>query len=646
MSSSHARTGYRPDIDGLRAVAVLAVVAYHAFPAYFGGGFVGVDIFFVISGFLITGIILSSLQKGTFSFRNFYGRRIRRIFPALATVLATCLAIGWFVLMGGQYKQVGEHVAAGAGFVSNLVLWREAGYFDASAETKVLLHLWSLGVEEQFYLVWPLLLFVAARRKWSATALTGGILITSFAAGMLEVRTNPVAAFYSPGLRSWELMLGALLAQTSDRRVSWIMAARGANARSALGLGMILFAFVLIRRDRMFPGAWALLPVVGAGLVISGGPEAWVNRRFLSFRPLVWVGLISYPLYLWHWPLLVFERYAEYGNYSWQIRIAAVASAFPLAWLTAIFVELPVRSEPKRTWKVAIPATAVAMLFTVGLLIDRLEGLPSRFSGGVAEYEAYFENHPPERHYFLLHDVARTYRFDCDFLDTATDKERPSIDPSCYTPRSEKSVFLWGDSHAQQLYSGLSSVLPSDVSLLIVATSGCHPNVDPNERNPHASCADSNAFARAQIARTRPDVVVVAQAEAHEKNDLMGIAAWLRATGAKHVIVLGPVPQWHPPLHEVIARHYWEATPNHIQSYLMKNVFATNRALHAKFDGSSLAKFVSPIDNLCDERGCLAYLDGDRQGGLMTFDYGHLTTRGSLFVAQTILAPVIEQLLH
>src|SRR5580700_4330987 len=400
MSSSHARTGYRPDIDGLRAVAVLAVVAYHAFPAFFGGGFVGVDIFFVISGFLITGIILSSLQKGTFSFRDFYARRIRRIFPALATVLATCLAIGWFVLMGGQYKQVGEHVAAGAGFVSNLVLWHEAGYFDASAETKVLLHLWSLGVEEQFYLVWPLLLFVAARRTWRATALTGGILATSFVAGMLEVRTNPVAAFYSPGLRSWELMLGALLAQTSDRRVSWIIAARGANARSALGLGMILFAFVLIRRDRMFPGAWALLPVVGAGLVISGGPEAWVNRRFLSFRPLVWVGLISYPLYLWHWPLLVFERYAEYGNYSWQIRIAAAACAFPLAWLTAIFVEFPVRSEPKRTWKVAIPATAVATLFTVGLLIDRLEGLPSRFSGGVAEYEAYFENHPPERHYF------------------------------------------------------------------------------------------------------------------------------------------------------------------------------------------------------------------------------------------------------
>jgi len=205
---------YRPDIDGLRALAVLSVVLYHAhaFPKVLKGGFIGVDIFFVISGFLISTIIFSGLERGSFSFFDFFCRRIRRIFPALLLVLISCYAFGWFVLLADEYKQLGKHIAAGAGFVSNFVLWTESGYFDAGAETKPLLHLWSLGIEEQFYIVWPLILWWAWKKKFNLFTITLVLAFFSFGLNLAKYRVNGVADFYSPQTRFWELLAGALLA--------------------------------------------------------------------------------------------------------------------------------------------------------------------------------------------------------------------------------------------------------------------------------------------------------------------------------------------------------------------------------------------------------------------------------------------------
>ncbi|MEZ5488290.1 MAG: acyltransferase [Steroidobacteraceae bacterium] len=203
---------YRPDVDGLRAIAVLSVLVYHAFPDLLPGGFVGVDIFFVISGFLISGIILTRIQAGTFTFADFYARRIRRIFPALAAVLVACLLAGWLILFPVDYERLGGHVLAGAAFVSNLVLWRESGYFDTSSELKPLLHLWSLGVEEQFYLIWPVLLVLAARFLHRILWAIVAVALLSFAANLLLVGSHASAAFYLPITRFWELMLGSMLA--------------------------------------------------------------------------------------------------------------------------------------------------------------------------------------------------------------------------------------------------------------------------------------------------------------------------------------------------------------------------------------------------------------------------------------------------
>lgn len=210
---------YRPDIDGLRAVAVLSVVGFHAFPLFVKGGFIGVDIFFVISGYLISIIIVGSLERNSFSFIEFYSRRIKRIFPALLLVLIACFAFGWDALLADEYKQLGKHIAGGAGFISNFLFWGDSGYFDNAAETKPLLHLWSLGIEEQFYIIWPLLLWLAWKKRFNLLTITIAVVVISFALNIGEVKgDDAVAAFYSPQTRFWELLVGSVLAYMTMHR--------------------------------------------------------------------------------------------------------------------------------------------------------------------------------------------------------------------------------------------------------------------------------------------------------------------------------------------------------------------------------------------------------------------------------------------
>jgi peptidoglycan/LPS O-acetylase OafA/YrhL len=332
---------YRPDIDGLRAIAVGAVLTYHAFPSLLPGGFIGVDIFFVISGFLITTIILQSLAAGDFSYRDFYARRIRRIFPALILVLAATLAFGWYVLLSGEFAQLGKQITGGAAFFANFVFLGEAGYFDATAETKPLLHLWSLGIEEQFYIFWPLLLGVAWRRRWPILRVTLAVAIVSFLVNVLTVQPYRAAAFYSPLSRAWELMAGGLLAGMRWQAGASPVTSRPAlkHVQSIVGVGLIVLGLFVTRSTKAFPGWWALLPVLGAVSCIAAGPNGVLNRYLLSNRLMVWVGLISYPLYLWHWPLLSYARIVQGGEPSLYVRVVLVVTAIVLAWVTYRFVE-------------------------------------------------------------------------------------------------------------------------------------------------------------------------------------------------------------------------------------------------------------------------------------------------------------------
>lgn len=386
---------YRPDIDGLRAIAVLAVIGFHAFPTWICGGFVGVDVFFVISGYLISTILLTGMERGSFRFSQFYIRRIRRIFPALIVVLLACMVAGWLVLFSFEYKALGKHVAASAAFVSNFVLWNEAGYFDKVAATKPLLHIWSLGIEEQFYIVWPLLLYLVWKRKAATLALLLLLLASSFAVNVLS--SDLAADFYSPLTRFWELMAGAVLAYLSLYRddlpetirklpqpalqTIGASAAPGPITRNVIavtGLLLIIAAALAINETKWFPGWWALLPVAGTYLMIAAGPRTWINNNLLATRGLVAIGLISYPLYLWHWPLLSFIRIVNGTAPSPATAALAILLSFALGWLTYLVIEKPLRFGKPALLKAAVLFIVMGMTGSAGYAVYANSGLPYR----------------------------------------------------------------------------------------------------------------------------------------------------------------------------------------------------------------------------------------------------------------------------
>lgn len=352
---------YRPDIDGLRAFAIISVVLFHAFPESIRGGFVGVDVFFVISGYLISSIIFKSYEAGSFSYVDFYIRRIKRIFPALAIVLMSCVLVGWLVLLPDEYAQLGKHVLSGVGFVSNLVLWRESGYFDTAAELKPLLHLWSLGVEEQYYIVWPILVALIWKRAHNFLLLVIPVLVLSFALNLWWVNVRPTASFFLPMARFWELMIGSLLAFLVSHRQHWLERIRAyANGDwfAASGLGLLLLSFFVVDKDSAFPGWWALMPTLGTFLLIYAGRGAWINEHVLGNKWVVYVGLISYPLYLWHWPVFVMGRMAGINELIFG-KLALVILAVVLAMMTFHWIEMPTRKTARSAASIAVALSVV-----------------------------------------------------------------------------------------------------------------------------------------------------------------------------------------------------------------------------------------------------------------------------------------------
>lgn len=404
-------TPYRPDIDGLRAIAVTAVIIYHGFPHVLAGGFVGVDVFFVISGFLISANIFRRIDAGHFGFADFYGRRIRRIFPSLLVILLACLGYGFVVLLPSELALLGRDIAGGAGFVSNLLLWHEAGYFDRASIAKPLLHLWSLGVEEQFYIVWPVALWLVYRRRrsspafrrcsspafWRRSGPAPGrsrsplfliiAWIVSLAASLAIVAHHETADFYSPITRLWELDSGAILAWITlyaPHRLRRIVPAPArshhADLASALGLALIVGSAGLIDRTMHFPGGLALLPVAGAVILIATGPHALINRTVLTNKVAVFIGLISYPLYLWHWPLISFASIIDHGRpLKAFLVLCLIGASVLLGWLTYRLVERPLRFGPNRRRNTLLLATLMAAAGLAGITTWRAHGFPGRY---------------------------------------------------------------------------------------------------------------------------------------------------------------------------------------------------------------------------------------------------------------------------
>ena len=633
---------------------MLAVIGFHAFPELIPGGFIGVDVFFVISGFLISTILFENLAAQSFSFLDFYSRRIRRIFPALILVLVSCYLVGWFVLLPDEYSQLGKHMAGGAGFIQNWLLWGESGYFDNVAETKPLLHLWSLGIEEQFYIIWPILLWLAYRLRLNLLTLTILTGLISFALNIhgISVKQDLVATFYSPQTRFWELAIGAVLAYLllypSPRwQSSWEAGKRmlcrvvwadpqspntdAANLFSYLGLTLIVLGAALINKTSAFPGWWALLPTVGALLLLAAGPHAHLNRIILSNRLIVAIGLISYPLYLWHWAILSFLRILAGETPLWWQRALGLLIAVALSYLTYRFIEKPIRFGKSPKWQQRKTIALIIVMLAIGGVgynTHARDGLAFRFSKWNFSLYDQQRHNEPIAVYGSLGEIKKK----CDFVFGM------QIAEQCYVsnPAYKHHVLLWGDSTAQILTYGLIKNLPSDWQLSQIASRGCWPSPFQKVDNLQDYCDHSNYFVMQTIAKNKPDVVVISRRLQWNQEAFQAFYDQLQQLGIKKIIFVGNAPQWEIDLPTFVFRKMRRPiTPRSLVGF--DEVFIKKNQQIAAAWNYPNAEFINITDVFCNKAGCLVYIGDDVEKGITSLDKFHLTPIASDYLAKELL---------
>ncbi|MEH2564499.1 acyltransferase family protein [Bradyrhizobium sp. AZCC 2289] len=607
---------YRPDVDGLRAIAVLLVMNYHAFPEAIPGGFIGVDIFFVISGFLITGIIARELDLKRFSLVGFYVRRIRRIFPALIVVLCAALVLGSLWMLPAAYAQLGSDVFASAAFFANIALLLQSGYFDVESAKKPLLHLWSLGIEEQFYLFWPLLLMLAVRLRLSIVAVASILGVGSFLLNVALIGSDPVATFYLPFTRAFELLAGAVLARGWSG-ISQTSAA--GNLRALIGVGLIAVAAAVLDPHRAFPGWWAILPVAGAALLLSA-PGAWFCRVVLASRPLVGIGLISYPAYLWHWPLLVFFTIIKFNPLTLLERELILLASGLLAWATYQYVEKPFRFGAPSPRRIFALCAGMVLVAVAGSAIVWGRGFDFRLP---AEMRA-MANVPTQNAKWRFHRCLLDLSHEMSFADDCVDRTRRPL------------VLVWGDSTAGALMPGLLKAQQTrNFGIGQLTSSSCIPalNADiPSTPN----CRAINDKVLSLVRDIRPDIVLLHGTWEKHLDHVAETVVALKTLTTARVVVLGGVPAWRRGLPSEVL-HYFMLHRRLIPA--RSNAAAQSNGYDAVMRAKLVplgAEFISASDALCDEDGCVTRI-GDSAGDISTSDQVHLTEKGSEYLVNTVI---------
>ncbi len=647
--NANKNIAYRPDIDGLRAVAVLSVLAYHFEPGLVRGGFVGVDIFFVISGFLISSIIYKELETGHFSITEFYVRRIRRIYPALAIVLAGSCIAGWVITLPSDFILLGQQILGGSTFVANFVLWWQSGYFSEDAGRKPLLHLWSLGVEEQYYLFFPLLcaLFYRTRSRWNLPAAFAAVATISMIINLVFVSKYADASFYLPFSRLWELFMGAGLALYVQRSIhTWEshLNPAGRNVMGFAGLAMLAWSILAITAADPFPGWVALLPTVGTALVIFAGPLAWANRTILSWRPAVVIGLISYPLYLWHWPLLSFARLANEGPHPRHIlKPIMFALAFVLAYLTFRFVETPIRhvKDPARRRRGALWLLGCVLLTgAFGAVVIAAHGFPSRWPSTIIGLDHDFSKDSET--------AGRARKCFLDADQTPNDFASECVDPAA-GHEGQPLVLVWGDSHAADLIPGFRALQQNTgLRLAQYTASGCPP-VEGMEIPERPACKATNDAVLERIKAIKPDIVILSGYWDYQgflmrrrgfdptyATKLMQTIQDLKAAGVPRVVVIGSAPNWKEDLPKLLIGAVRSNMSAPVPQRLSRRLLSPHDDLLLKVTAEQAgAEFVSIFDYLCDASSCLA-TTGQGWQDVTTSDSGHFTVRGSTLVVEDI----------
>lgn len=632
---------YRADIDGLRAIAVLLVVLYHLHTAKCSGGFVGVDTFFVISGYLISSLIVSDIDSGRFSLTDFYERRIRRIFPALIVMLAGVAILADVTLLPTELKACGKSLMAALLSVSNFYFWIHTSYFDAStgaSSITPLLHTWSLAVEEQFYLVLPLTLrALRSLPRPRLFAVLSLIAIASLIWSSITAAQNSSAAFYMLHTRAWELLLGTLLAICPER---FQVPSALRDLVSLLGLALILWPSFTYTDDTPFPGLTAVPPCLGTALVIFAGfgksARPGYVSRFLSLPPMRFVGLISYSLYLWHWPLIVFSH--AYGGVSSLpariLKLSLLLLSVGIAALSWRFVEMPFRYgsfRPSRKQLFRIAFGGVASLVAVAGCLILFSGALTRWSPDAIRVASYLDYRPEEQ-----------FRQGTCFVDGLLGQKYNAAE--CLVSKSgEKNYLLIGDSHAAALWYGLSHTF-AGVNTMQATASGCKPVIEDRFtpgaigrlRERQSECRDViGSIFNNYLPSHPPDALLIAAN--WDPEDIPGLRGTLQWTTGRGIptILFGPMVAYDAPLPRLLAlsiQAHDRALPD---SHLLMKYWpldADMRKLAGQFPG---VKYVSLLAPMCEGHSCTVYA-GD--GTPLEFDSNHYTKQGSLAVAERIKA--------
>lgn len=622
---------YRAEIDGLRALAVVPVIFFHAGFEIFSGGFIGVDVFFVISGYLITTIITTELDRGEFSLVDFYERRARRILPALFFVMICSLPFAWALLMPRDLVDFSQSLIAVSTFSSNFLFWQESGYFDTSSELKPLLHTWSLAVEEQYYILFPLFLMIAwrLRKRWIV-----GLLIIIFAISFLAAQwgsyNKPSAAFYLLPTRGWELLLGSFSALFLSHR-NLPLSLPQKNLGSILGICFIAYAIFAYEKHTPFPGAYALVPTVGTTLVILCTTRATLVGKILGSRVFVGIGLISYSAYLWHQPLFAFSRYGSLAELTNIEMFALSFLTFPLAYLSWRYVEQPFRTTNASRPMIFSASIGFLSAFScIGILGIWSNGFNERldpYQQAILKFETY-----PRQSY---------YREQQCFL--RENQTASAFDTVC---RIENAPLLWGDSHAAALFHGLNA--ESGISQY---TSGACPPLIGMTSASHPDCANINQFVLDFVAREKPrDIFLHATWSNYEKDHIKSsltetLHRIASASPTSRVFVIGGVPHWGTlglpnmiaRLRNTIGTAFLPTLGERLAAdqTSVREVDALIRETIAELDTN--AQFISILSTLCEDDFCVAIVPEDEGVAPLAWDYGHLTKGGSTMAADIIL---------
>ena len=637
---------HRPEVDGLRAVAIIPVVFFHAGFALFSGGFVGVDVFFVISGYLITSIILEDLRREEFSLLKFYERRARRILPALFFVIGISSAFAWYWMSPSQFKDFAGSVFSTTLFVSNMFFWRKSGYFDAPSEERPLLHTWSLAVEEQYYVLFPIFIILTWRFKkervfWALVAIT----FASFALSEWGWRTKPIANFFLAPTRAWEILVGSLVAFLTNKH-----GVKNNNIFAVVGLIAVFSAVLFYDKNTPFPSYYSLLPVLGTASILLYGGKETLTAKILSAKPMIFIGLISYSVYLWHQPIFAFSRISPLGDHSQRNVLLLCAFSLVAGYLSWKYVERPFRNRAflsRNTLFALSGITATVIVFASHYGVTS-GGMPQRLSVDEAKYLDYFENDGPEWRLFERLGIIEKYRDECNFYDTPANRMGGAtlipreIDPSCVleADKDAKTLFLWGDSYAMSLNYGLKKHIGESWNILQVASSGCAPDLYETD-NPFHYCERSNYIALKTIKELTPEIVVLkynkAQDITRDHTTLRNISLELLRQGVENVAVVGPLPHWNPSLPETMLR-FWPDLPLRTSVGLQREFEQLDEELEQILQPLQGVTYLSAFDALCTEEGCLTTVGQNHTNEIMQWDDAHLSPKGSIYLIGKLLA--------